>query len=244
MINYQTVSADNSLLLFVSPDWSVPMVAVFIPRVLKATCSILNSVHYALTIKTGCQNKHVVSRSHNTQWWCFGVAFKKTVGLCVQVMRTTLLRTVLILFFHLYLGFASCTFLWQISIYVYHCGRFYEGESHGNLKLHVASGAAIFTLLLHHHVAFLHRTATCRPLFKPWVSLLSTYRQSSCVSNFYLTFEVFIRPSLVVCVFRPACLSAFLTRLSLAVIMSRRWWTNYWVRNSGGMIVIGENERT
>ena len=42
--------------------------------------------------------------------------------------------------------------------------------------VHVASGAAIFTLLLRRNVAFLHRTATCRPLFKPWVSLLPTYR--------------------------------------------------------------------
>jgi len=42
--------------------------------------------------------------------------------------------------------------------------------------VHVASGVAIFTLLLHRRVAFLHRTATCRPLFKPWVSLLPTYR--------------------------------------------------------------------
>ena len=42
--------------------------------------------------------------------------------------------------------------------------------------VHVASGAAIFTLLLRCRVAFLHRTATCRPLFKAWVSLLSTYK--------------------------------------------------------------------
>jgi len=42
--------------------------------------------------------------------------------------------------------------------------------------VHVASGASIFTVLLCHRVAFLHRTATCRPLFKPWVSLLPTYR--------------------------------------------------------------------
>jgi hypothetical protein len=41
---------------------------------------------------------------------------------------------------------------------------------------HVASRAANFTLLLCCRVAFLHRTATCRPLFKPWVSLLSTYK--------------------------------------------------------------------
>ena len=39
---------------------------------------------------------------------------------------------------------------------------------------HVASKAAIFTPLLRRHVAFLHRTAACRPLFKPSVSLLST----------------------------------------------------------------------
>jgi len=40
--------------------------------------------------------------------------------------------------------------------------------------VHVASGAAFFTLLLRRRVAFLRRTATCRPLFKPRVSLLST----------------------------------------------------------------------
>ena len=44
------------------------------------------------------------------------------------------------------------------------------------LNMHVAGGAAIFTLLLRRNVAFLHRTAICRPLFKPWVSLLPTYR--------------------------------------------------------------------
>jgi len=42
--------------------------------------------------------------------------------------------------------------------------------------VHVASGAAIFTLLLRNRVVFLHRTATCRPLFEPWVSLFPTYR--------------------------------------------------------------------
>ena len=62
---------------------------------------------------------------------------------------------------------------------------------------HVASGAAIFTLLLRRRVAFLHRTATCRPLYKPSVSLLSTYRQSSCGLNCYRTFRAFIWPSLV-----------------------------------------------
>ena len=31
-------------------------------------------------------------------------------------------------------------------------------------------------VLLCCHVKFLHHTATCQPLFKPWVSLLSTYK--------------------------------------------------------------------
>ena len=38
------------------------------------------------------------------------------------------------------------------------------------------SETAIFTLLLRRRVSFLHRTATCRPLFKPSVSLLSIYK--------------------------------------------------------------------
>ena len=42
--------------------------------------------------------------------------------------------------------------------------------------VHVASGAVIFTLLLCRRIAFLHRTATWLPHFKPWVSLLSTYK--------------------------------------------------------------------
>ena len=37
-------------------------------------------------------------------------------------------------------------------------------------------GVAIFTLLLRRRVAFLHRTAACRPLFKLSVSLLVTYK--------------------------------------------------------------------
>jgi len=43
--------------------------------------------------------------------------------------------------------------------------------------VHVASEAAIFTLLLRRRVAFLHRTATRRSLFKPWVLLLPNYRK-------------------------------------------------------------------
>jgi hypothetical protein len=46
----------------------------------------------------------------------------------------------------------------------------------GASLVHVASGATTFTLLLRRRVAFLHRPATCRPLFKPSVSLLSAYK--------------------------------------------------------------------
>jgi len=48
-------------------------------------------------------------------------------------------------------------------------------ESYSSL-VHVASLATIFTLLMLRRVAFLHRTATCRPFFKPWVSLMSIYK--------------------------------------------------------------------
>jgi len=54
--------------------------------------------------------------------------------------------------------------------------------------VHVASVAAIFTLLLRRHVAFLHLTTTCRPLFKPWVSLLSTYKTIELCFKFLLHF--------------------------------------------------------
>ena len=50
--------------------------------------------------------------------------------------------------------------------------------------VHVASGVVIFTLLLRRRVASLHRTATCRPLFKPWVSLLSTYKTIDLLFEF------------------------------------------------------------
>ena len=92
---------------------------------------------------------------------------------------------------------------------------FYEGESHENLKLHVANRATIFTLLLCRRVAFLHRTATCRPLFKPWVSLLSTYRQSSRVAKFYHTFKVSIWLCLVIMMkFIPSMITRCLDNLT------------------------------
>ena len=72
--------------------------------------------------------------------------------------------------------------------------RMTEGSSS---LVHVVSGAVIFTPLLRCRVASLHRTDTCRPLFKPSVSLLSTYRQSSCGSKFCRTFQIFIWLSLV-----------------------------------------------
>ena len=83
-------------------------------------------------------------------------------------------------------------FLWVSSLHYLK-----NGWQNAVLLVYVESGAAIFTLLLRRRVAFLHRTATCRPLFKPWVSLLSTYKTSRCVSNFYRTFKFFIWLSLV-----------------------------------------------
>jgi len=55
--------------------------------------------------------------------------------------------------------------------------------------VHVASVAAIFTLQLRRRVAFLHRTATSSNREYQCCQLT---RQSSCVSNFYRTFKVFI----------------------------------------------------
>jgi hypothetical protein len=58
-------------------------------------------------------------------------------------------------------------------------------------EMHVATWAAIFTPLLRCHVAFLHRTATCQPLFKPRVSLLSTYKTIELCFKFLLHFFMF-----------------------------------------------------
>jgi len=74
----------------------------------------------------------------------------------------------------------SCTVLPPVghsSYHQYHCcelKRQSSCESNENLNVRVANGAVIFTLLLRRRVAFLHRTATCRPIFKLSVSLLST----------------------------------------------------------------------
>jgi len=57
--------------------------------------------------------------------------------------------------------------------------------------VHIASGAAIFTLLLRRRVKFLHRTAICWPLFKPSVSLLSTYKTIELWFEFSSHFKVF-----------------------------------------------------
>jgi hypothetical protein len=68
---------------------------------------------------------------------------------------------------------------------------------HCSSLVHVASGAAIFTLLLRRRVAFLHCAATCRPLFKPWVSLLSTYKTMELCFKFLSHFKFFIWLSLI-----------------------------------------------
>jgi hypothetical protein len=62
---------------------------------------------------------------------------------------------------------------------------------HCSSLVHVASGAAMFTLLLCHHVAFLHLTTTCRPPFKPWVLLLSTYNTIELCFKFLSHFKGF-----------------------------------------------------
>jgi hypothetical protein len=67
---------------------------------------------------------------------------------------------------------------------------------HCSSLVHVASEAAIFSLLLRRRVAVLHRTSTCRQLVTPRVSLCQLTGQSSCVSNFYRNFKVFIWLSL------------------------------------------------
>ena len=89
---------------------------------------------------------------------------------------------------------------------------------------------AISTLLLRCHVAILHRTVTWRPLFKPRVSLLSTYWQSSCVSNFYRTFKVFML-TLPRIYFPPSpppnhhrSLNLFVLYITLTMLTWRIWW--------------------
>jgi hypothetical protein len=63
--------------------------------------------------------------------------------------------------------------------------------------VHVASGAAIFTLLLRRRVAFLHSNATVGHSSNHEYHCCQLTRQSSCVSNFYRTFNGFIWLSLV-----------------------------------------------
>jgi hypothetical protein len=48
----------------------------------------------------------------------------------------------------------------------------------------VASGAAVFILLLRRRVAFLHRAATCRQLFKPLVRLVKLQDNGAVFRNF------------------------------------------------------------
>jgi hypothetical protein len=71
---------------------------------------------------------------------------------------------------------------WQTCITVLDCYlsmNFYgfHPSPRRSSSVHVASGAAVFTLLLCRRVAFLHCIATCWQPFKPWVTLLPTYRK-------------------------------------------------------------------
>ena len=80
-------------------------------------------------------------------------------------------------------------------------------ESSSSL-VHVASGAVIFTLLLLRRVAFLRRTATCRPLFKPRVANLQDNRA---------VFQIFIAP-LRFSFDSPSCLPISVAVLSKAQV--------------------------
>jgi len=62
----------------------------------------------------------------------------------------------------------------------------FDGFPRSYSSVHVASGAAIFTLILRRRVAFLHRSATCRPLFKPPVSLLSHLKDNEVVFQTFI----------------------------------------------------------
>jgi hypothetical protein len=90
--------------------------------------------------------------------------------------------------------------------------------------VHVASGAAIFTLLLRRRVAFLHRTATCRPLFKPRVSLLSTYKTIELCFEFLLQFfKVFIWLSHTATSTLPPCFGSCLVTTAMI---------DHWIQDS------------
>jgi hypothetical protein len=66
--------------------------------------------------------------------------------------------------------------------------------------VHVASRTTLFTLLLCHHVAFLHCTATCQPLFKQWVSL-STYKTIGLCFKFLSVLKVLTWLSFITCMY-------------------------------------------
>jgi len=53
--------------------------------------------------------------------------------------------------------------------------------------VHVASGAAIFTLLLRRRVAFLHRTPICRPLFKTMSITVVNLQDNRAVFRIFIT---------------------------------------------------------
>jgi hypothetical protein len=58
-------------------------------------------------------------------------------------------------------------------------------------SVRVASGAAVFTLLLHRRIAFLQHTATCQPFSKPQVSFLPTYKTIGVVFRIFIALESF-----------------------------------------------------
>ena len=94
--------------------------------------------------------------------------------------------------------------------------------------VHVASGAAIFTLLLRRRVAFLHRTVTCRPLFKARVSPFFFFYVASGASPepdettsifIYLISVLILRKTFLS--FTPSDWSVQLSRIPLTMCPSR-----------------------
>ena len=67
----------------------------------------------------------------------------------------------------------QCRVQWEV---VDKCLDLYEGESHENLKYILSRNLLNTKGTQFLHFSMLYRTATCRPLFKPSESLLSTYK--------------------------------------------------------------------
>jgi len=119
-----------------------------------------------------------------------------------------------------------CRIFWSIVLY--------EGESNENLKYVLSRNLLNTKRTRWLHFSMYYLNATCRSLFKPWVSLLKLTRQSSCGSNFYRTFKVFIWLSLVRGVLKQTNSLRLNVNTSMASVceVACRWRrTNAWTRH-------------